>query len=436
MIRFLQRSLLIAAGGSLALVLPVASQVQPLGPEFQVNTYTTGGQSQPRISVAPDGGFTILWCCGQAKPPAGGAALVAQRFEADGTTVDGEFALSESEPSSVSEIAADPEGDFTVAWGAGSSGCPACWVDYVKARRFTVAGSPVGAQFAVSDPPGTGYTATRSVTVGADGGFVVAWDEYGAWAKRYDPDGTPLGAAFAIGGELGYASYPVLTSRPDGGFLVVWEEFDSTFAPELRGQRYSAEGLPTGPPIPVAPRDLWPHSPDLAATSTGDFVVTWTAWLNQVHFSVQARRFDAEGTPSGPPFAVHSFDATSEYGARVEWGADGDFVVAWTSYGSPGTDDSSVSVQGRRFVADGTPLGGQIQLNSFTTGYQSRPAVGVQPNGDLVVAWSSEFSPGNDSSSSSVLARHFRPAFFFDGFESGDASRWSAVEPITLRATR
>jgi hypothetical protein len=179
----------------------------------------------------------------------------------------------------------------------------------------------------------------------------------------------------------------------------------------------------------VAPRALWPWGPDLAVIAAGGFVVTWTAWLEQAHHSVQARRFDGEGTPSGPPFVVHSFDATSQSRARVEGGTDGGFVVAWMSHGSPGSDDSDSSVQGRRFGPEGGALGGQIQLNSFTTGYQEGPALAVQPNGDLVVAWTSEVSPGNDTSSSSVLARRFRPAFFFDGFESGDTGAWSFPPP-------
>jgi hypothetical protein len=53
-----------------------------------------------------------------------------------------------------------------------------------------------------------------------------------------------------------------------------------------------------------------------------------------------------------------------------------------------------------------------------------------QPNGDLIVTWSSFTSPGSDSDSLSILARRFRVAFFMDGFETGDASRWSATEPL------
>jgi len=52
-----------------------------------------------------------------------------------------------------------------------------------------------------------------------------------------------------------------------------------------------------------------------------------------------------------------------------------------------------------------------------------------------VMTWSSETSPGSDTSASSILARRFRVPFFMDGFETGDTSRWSATVPLDGNST-
>jgi hypothetical protein len=36
-------------------------QGNPLGPEFRVNTYTTGRQWNPTVAADPSGGFVVIW---------------------------------------------------------------------------------------------------------------------------------------------------------------------------------------------------------------------------------------------------------------------------------------------------------------------------------------------------------------------------------------
>ena len=54
---------------------------------------------------------------------------------------------------------------------------------------------------------------------------------------------------------------------------------------------------------------------------------------------------------------------------------NGDFVVVWSSLGSTGNDTSERSVQARRFASDGTPLTGDLQVNTYTTSTQRRNSV-------------------------------------------------------------
>ena len=67
----------------------------------------------------------------------------------------------------------------------------------------------------------------------------------------------------------------------------------------------------------------------------------------------------------------------------------GDFVVAWASYEQPGGDTSGLGVYAQLFNADGTAKTDAILVNTFTQGDQDSPVVAIDPNGNFVVAWES-----------------------------------------------
>src|SRR5262245_39803235 len=74
--------------------------------------------------------------------------------------------------------------------------------------------------------------------------------------------------------------------------------------------------------------------------------------------------------PVGPQFQVNTYTTSFQQRPSVAADADGDFVVVWDVWdgiGSAGTDTSAQSVQGQRYASDGTPQGGQFQVNTYTT---------------------------------------------------------------------
>jgi hypothetical protein len=46
------------------LVSPAVADIWPIGPEFQVNTYTTSDQRAPRVDADPAGNFVVVWSSG------------------------------------------------------------------------------------------------------------------------------------------------------------------------------------------------------------------------------------------------------------------------------------------------------------------------------------------------------------------------------------
>ena len=89
---------------------------------------------------------------------------------------------------------------------------------------------------------------------------------------------------------------------------------------------------------------------------------------------------------------------------------DGDFVVVWQSQGSFGTDASNFSIQGQRYASNGSPQGGEFQVNTYTTGYQRLPSVATAAGGDLLVVWESQGSSGTDTSFSSIQGQLYGTA--------------------------
>ena len=228
--------------------------------------------------------------------------------------------------------------------------------------------APVGPEFTVNDFP-TGSQRFPKIVRTPDGGFVVAWqsydspggdvDEQSVQARRFAADGAPLGEQFQVNGyTTGQQQFIDLAVAADGGFVIVWQ----------------SEGSDGG--------DSSSHS-------------------------IQARRFAADGTPEGPEFQVNSYTTAYQGFPAVAIEPGGAFVVVWDSGGSAGGDSSGDSVQGRRFDADGVPAGPDFQLNSYTPNHQRFAEIEMLPAGGFVVVWTSFASGGSDASGLSVQARRF-----------------------------
>src|SRR3954449_11642897 len=67
----------------------------PVGDELQVNGTTAGDQQLPRVAVAADGGFMVVWSSSPAPSPPGNVSGVYGRvFDAAGRPRGEEFRLS------------------------------------------------------------------------------------------------------------------------------------------------------------------------------------------------------------------------------------------------------------------------------------------------------------------------------------------------------
>ena len=117
----------------------------------------------------------------------------------------------------------------------------------------------------------------------------------------------------------------------------------------------------------------WRHADGVSMGQDGRFMVTWETQVGS--WGLFARRFDARAAPLGGPLAVGQYPSG---GSSIARDASGRTVVVWAF---------NSAVLGRRFAADGAPLGDAFPVNGWTTQGVSDPSVAADPFGNFVVAW-------------------------------------------------
>jgi hypothetical protein len=405
---------------------PVGAQVA-VGGEFQVNTHTPGEQGYPAVAAGPDGSFVAVWESeGSSGTDDAGTSIQGQRYASSGSAAGGEFQVNSYTPSyqRYPTVAVESDGDFVVVWQSdGSSGTDASGSS-IQGQRHASDGSAQGGEFQVNTYT-TGPQFRPGVAIGPDGDFVVVWHGYGSsgadtsgssvHGQRYASDGSAVGVEFQINTlTTSYQNEAAVAADPDGGFVVVWQSGVSlgsdSFFGSIQARRYASDGSPLGAEFQVNTQTAYTQGfPDIASDADGDLVVVWHGYGDTSPLSVQGQRYASDGSPLGGEFQVNTYTQGLQWHPRVAADPGGDFVVVWQSAGSYGTDGSSYSdsVQGQRYASDGSAQGGEFQVNTFTTGAQVRPAAGAASGGDFVVVWASDGSYGSDSQLLSVQGQRY-----------------------------
>lgn len=161
----------------------------PLGSEFQVNVQTDSSQFEPAISMDSSGAFVVVWMGGSQDGESWG--IFARRYDSAGAALGGEFQVNTVTTGSQSEpgISANADGNFVVAW-RGPSGLGE-YHDSVFAQRFDSGGAPAGPEFQVAS-----FTAWEKrfpvVAMTGPEAFVVTWTSqfgdgsaHGVRARRF-----------------------------------------------------------------------------------------------------------------------------------------------------------------------------------------------------------------------------------------------------------
>jgi hypothetical protein len=291
----------------------------------------------------------------------------------------------------IAAVAADSAGNFVVVWQSyGQDGS----LYGIYGQRYAPSGARLGLEFRVN----TYTTFTQQiaeVSSDAAGDFVVVWQSrfqdgsgYGIFGQRYAPSGAPAGGEFRVNTYTTNKQDDVwVASAPTGEFVVVWQSYQNGGAGDIYGQRYSADGAPAGAQFPINTYTTGIQDfPVVTYAPGGVFAVAWQSPGQDGSLDgVFMQRYAVDGTPLGSELQVNTYTTSYQYIPGITSTADG-FVVVWSSYGQ---DGSSYGIFAQRFASTGERLAAEFQVNTYTTGSQTNPDVGSDANGDFVVVWTS-----------------------------------------------
>jgi len=417
------------------------------GPEIWISgpdaVQLSGTAAHPDVAVDNMGRRIHVWTT--YSPPPAAAEIALRRFDAEGTALEDPRIIN-----SVSDlgqerprVAVAADGSFLVVWQSieDDNGIPRKWV---RSQAFDSDGVTMGSEQLVSQMS-TGQSTIVDLDVaalrganGSSGGFVVTWDSVNTngddtnqniQARMILPSGVPTGNQFQVNTSiLGSQRNPAVTELQDGGFLVVW------IYPRLQAQRYSAAGAPVGDEFEIeTSTPFGADDPDVAIGWNGTVAVVWED--NDVAgdaTEIRAKLLDEALNVLGADFRVNTVIVEAQIYARVaDYGPKG-FLVTWDSVGSSAGNDTDDSVQARIVTGVNTFDGEQVQLNVWETNDQE--AAGAHGwYGRLAAAWR---SVGNDQNTMSpfeihITGRNIEHCLFCDDFEwyspadSGNLWRWS-----------
>ena len=370
-----------------------------IGEEFQVNTYTSDNQWYPSVTSLSDGGFVVTW--NSLVRSNGGYGIYAQHYDSNGNPVGSEFQVNTYNNSSqlYPSVTNLSDGGFVVTWSSsGQDGSG----QGIYGQRYDRDKNPVGQEFQVN-----AYTQANqiysSVTGLSDGGYVVTWTSNGQdgsgngiYAQRYDGNGNPVGNEFQVNTYTSsQQENSSVASLSDGGFIVTWDsKYQDGSQTGIYAQRYDGNGNPVGNEFQVNTYTLnYQSHPSVAGLSNGGFIISWASNYGS-GFKIYGQRYDSNGNAVGNEFKVNTYMDKIQVYPSVSSLSDGGFVVTWHSLNQ---DGSGFGIYGQRYDSNGNPVDDEFQVNTYTDDDQVHPSVASLPNGGFVVAWESE---GQDSLSS------------------------------------
>ncbi|MCA9095531.1 MAG: VCBS repeat-containing protein, partial [Planctomycetaceae bacterium] len=386
----------------------------PVGPEFQVNSFTSNVQARPSIAMDADGDYVVIWQSGKfigSGQDGSGYGIYAQRYNAEGQAQGSEFQINmwTTLSQEFSSIAMDADGDFVITWQSdkqdGSS-------NGIYARRYNALGVAQGNEFQVNSFT-TGAQRYPSIGMDADGDFVITWQSvgqdgsgYGIYAQRYNAAGEPQGIEFQVNSLTNYwQTIPSIGMDSDGDFVITWQSDRQDGSDNgIYAQRYNAAGVPQGTEFQVNSFTTGAQSqPSIGMDADGDFVITWQSKEQDgSNYGIYAQRYNAAGTPQGTEFQVNSFTNHWQTIPSIAMDPDGDFIITWQSNALDGSD---YEIYSQRYNALGMKQGTEFLVNSYSTGIQRRPSIAMVADGDFVIAWQSY---DQDGSEYGVYAQRFR----------------------------
>ena len=408
-------------------VVQMKDQSGTLGDIVRVATATSGNQSNPSVIQLAGGDLVFAW----DSPDASGQGMFARRY-GGATGLGPEFQLNSYTTNDQSAfyrggvLAALADGGWAVVWNSdGQDG----YYQGVYGQVYNADGTLRHAEFQVSSYA-TYQHQEPQITSLPDGGFMVTWtsngqdgDSWGVYAQRYDAHGDRIGTEFRLNTTVSAdQSSPAITVQGDGSGVVFACE-DNSAGNKVVGKRIPLPDAGTSQAIEAAGAQQQVNvtttnqqtNPVVTKLADGSYVVAWQSYNQDGYgWGVYARHYDAAGheilwNGAQQELQLSTFNAQgNQYDPTIVGLADGTFAAAWYD------DHAGASIYVRRFAANGTALAlldasgtsttAELRVNSFAPSNQNDPSLAALANGGFAITWQNY---AQDGSSWGIFAKQF-----------------------------
>ena len=354
------------------------------GSNFQVVANQTGAATfAPVVAMDDVGDFVVAWQANDGS----GYGIFAQQYNANGAAYGSQIAVNSNYTPGNQQnpaVAMDATGDFVVTWesqGQDGSGYG------IYAQAYSASGAPNGGMFQVN----TYTTGNQKNSFGRHGyGRRLRHRLAGLLRKRlrlwhlrqaYNVSGpTANGSEFLVNSYTGgNQQNPSLGMDAEGDFVVTWQGYGpdgyGVYAQQYNGSgptAYETEFVVTHETVTTTPATL---APVVAMDMNGDFVVTWeSSYQDGSGYGVFAQAYNASGVAQASAFQVNTYTTGNQNLPSVAIDANGDFVVAWESYGQ---DGSQYGIFAARFMPVVTTTASALNYTAGSGAVDIDPGVTV-----------------------------------------------------------
>jgi hypothetical protein len=344
------------------------------------------------IATQSDGTSIFVWD--------DGAEIWAQMYASTGDTNGTKFQVNTKTTGvqNVPRVAFEPNGRYIIVWQTDQGGGD------IAAQVFkSDPGSPLGSEYTVNTTV-TSVQNNPHVAVYQDGSFGVFWDDqsakdgsgWGVLGQWYTATGAKTGGEKVVNaGATGDQRYNNALGLSSDEGVVVWTSLADS---HVYSRKFDKAGNPVNGAKEVLVNTTKTNEqadPGIAAGADGSFIVAWDSDLQDGDGAgIVLQRYGTDGSPVGTEINVNTYKTSQQLHPSLGIDSTGKSVVAWDSFNQ---DSDLEGIYAQRFNADGSKLAGEFAVNQFKTNEQQKPTVGVLPSGKFAVAWESFGQPGGAS---------------------------------------
>lgn len=410
---------------------PSLANLEAQGPEYLVNTISSGYEATPHIAVDGSNQTLIVWTSENRLSDVG-PAIKGQFYNQFGEAVGPEKTLVDADQN----IARIPEqndyphiamtmwddGAFALAWSETGAPISDTHNDYnLVLQFFNNDGSPTGEPVTVAN---TDDKEALPALAHNDTGLVIAWQTFPTTRgkpinsrtlsfRRYSKSGNVTNSGVTVPQPMpltNLGAIPAVALNTDNAVFLVWgadmqgkktgEETSPHYA--IRGALFAANDNPIGETSTLfSITDVGSYPSDVHAGT-----------LNENHFIAA---WDSGDYGSRDPMA-RSVSLTGVLGSvmgqqtqednaisAIAKGKDGNAFIVWNRNG--GYNDKTLYTQ--QLTVNGL-IGGPQQVSTYTTPEENHVALATNSNDSLIVTWESWIE--NDDDAPDIYARRFEVA--------------------------